>query len=111
MATIELLEGSLVANSARVGERLKKLLTERLKGVAGVTEVRGVGLMIGVELASHELTEAVAQLCFRRGLLVLECGKKAIRLSPPLILTEAQAAVTAEVFAKAVADAQASAAA
>ncbi|HVV50617.1 MAG TPA: aminotransferase class III-fold pyridoxal phosphate-dependent enzyme [Polyangia bacterium] len=109
MATIDLLEGSLVANSARVGERLKKLLAAKLEAVPGVTEVRGVGLMIGVELESHELSEAVAQLCFRRGLLVLECGKKAIRISPPLILTEAQAAVTADVFAKAVADARAAA--
>jgi 4-aminobutyrate aminotransferase len=107
MATIDLLEGGLCANAARVGERLKKMLTERLSTVAGVTEVRGVGLMIGIELASHDLSEAVAQLCFRRGLLVLECGKKAIRISPPLILTEAQAAVTVEVFAQAVADAQA----
>ncbi len=111
LATIELLEGSLVANSARVGDRLKKMLTDRLKDAAGVSEVRGVGLMLGVELASHDLSEAVAQLCFRRGLLLLECGKKAIRFSPPLILTEAQAAVTVDVFAKAVADAQASAAA
>jgi 4-aminobutyrate aminotransferase len=111
MATIDLLDGGLVANSARVGDRLKKLLIDKLQGVAGVAEVRGVGLMIGVELESHELSEAVAQLCFLRGLLVLECGKKAIRLSPPLILTEAQAAVTADVFAKAVADARAAASA
>jgi 4-aminobutyrate aminotransferase-like enzyme len=87
------------------------LLADKLKGVPGVTEVRGIGLMIGIELESHELSETVAQLCFRRGLIVLECGKKAIRISPPLILTEAQAAVTAEIFAKAVADARAAAAA
>jgi 4-aminobutyrate aminotransferase len=111
MATIDLLEKELVANSARLGDKLKKMLVDKLKGVAGVTEVRGIGLMIGIELESHELSEAVAQLCFRRGLLVLECGKKAIRISPPLILTEAQAAVTADVFAKAVADARAAAAA
>jgi 4-aminobutyrate aminotransferase len=111
MATIDLLEGGLVANSARIGERLRRLLADNLKGVPGVTEVRGIGLMIGIELESHELSETVAQLCFRRGLIVLECGKKAIRISPPLILTEAQAVVTAEIFAKAVADARAAAAA
>src|SRR5205814_6352907 len=71
LATIELLDKELVANSARIGDRLKKLLADRLKGVAGVSEVRGVGLMIGVELDSHELADAVAQLCFRRGLRVL----------------------------------------
>jgi 4-aminobutyrate aminotransferase len=111
LATINLLEGGLVANSARVGARLETMLTDALADVTGVVEVRGVGLMIGIELASHELSEAVAQLCFRRGLIVLECGKKAIRISPPLILTEAQAAVTAKLFAQAVADAQASRAA
>jgi 4-aminobutyrate aminotransferase len=105
LATIELLETSLVAHSARVGERLKRALGERLGGSPSVTEVRGVGLMLGVELASPELAAAVAQLCFRRGLLVLECGKKTIRLSPPLILTEAQADAVAEAFARAVADA------
>jgi 4-aminobutyrate aminotransferase len=62
--------------------------------------------MIGVELATPELSDAVANLCFRRGLLVLECGRKAIRLSPPLIITEAQARATADVFAGACRDAR-----
>ncbi|HVZ89949.1 MAG TPA: aminotransferase class III-fold pyridoxal phosphate-dependent enzyme [Polyangia bacterium] len=109
MATIDLLEHSLVANAAKIGQRLKDKLAERLAHVTGVTEVRGVGLMIGIELESHTLAENVAQLCFRRGLVVLECGRKAIRISPPLILTEAQAETTAAVFAKACADAQADA--
>jgi 4-aminobutyrate aminotransferase len=104
MATIKLLEGGLVANSARVGDALKGLLKTTLAGNTKVTDVRGVGLMIGVELATPELADAVANLCFRRGLLVLECGKKAIRLSPPLIITEEQARVTADVFAAACRD-------
>jgi len=104
MATLDLLEKSLVDSSARVGARCKERLAERLAGLPAVTEVRGVGLMIGIELASHALSEAVAQLCFRRGLLVLECGQKAIRISPPLILSEGQADTIAEVFARAVAD-------
>jgi 4-aminobutyrate aminotransferase len=105
LATIELLERELVDNSARVGARLKDLLAAKLKGQARVTDVRGVGLMIGIELASHDLASAVANLCFRRGLLVLECGKQAIRLSPPLIISEPQANVVADVFATAVSDA------
>jgi 4-aminobutyrate aminotransferase len=105
LATIELLEGGLVANAARVGHGLQRMLADRLAGVASVREVRGLGLMIGVELASHELAGAVAQLCFRRGLLVLECGKQAIRFSPPLILTDTQARVATEVFAGACAEA------
>jgi 4-aminobutyrate aminotransferase len=107
MATLDLLENQLVDGAARVGARLKARLGERLAGAPTVTEVRGIGLMIGIELTSHGVAEAVAQLCFRRGLLVLECGQKAIRISPPLILTDGQADTIAEVFARAVADAAA----
>ena len=62
--------------------------------------------MIGVELATPELAGAVAQLCFKRGLLLLECGKKAIRFSPPLTITDAQANVAADLFATACRDAR-----
>ena len=110
MATLDLLESTLVDNATRVGAHLKARLGERLAGSARIEEVRGVGLMIGVELASHALAGSVAQLCFRRGLLVLECGQKAIRLSPPLILSQAQADTIVEVFARAVADAPAASA-
>ncbi len=106
LATIELLEQGLVANAARTGATLKSLLAQKLAGRSEVTEVRGQGLMIGIELDTHARGEAVAQLCFRRGLLVLECGKKAIRLSPPLIITDAQARAAAEVFAAAVMEAR-----
>ncbi len=104
MATLDLLETQLVDGSARVGAHLKARLGQRLGGAPAVTDVRGIGLMIGVEFTSHAVAEAVAQLCFRRGLLVLECGQKAIRISPPLILTDGQADTIAEVFARAVAD-------
>lgn len=106
LATIRLLETGLVASSARVGAFLQAELRRVLGGVAAVEEVRGVGMMIGVELASPKLAGAVAQLCFERGLLVLECGRKAIRFSPPLILDETQARAAAQVFAQAVKDAR-----
>ena len=99
LATLDLLEGELAANSARVGGVLRSELADRLRGLPAVAEVRGVGLMIGVELATPEIAHAIADLCFRRGLLVLECGSKAIRFSPPLIITEAQARTSAELFA------------
>jgi 4-aminobutyrate aminotransferase len=105
MATIGLLEGGLVDNAARVGAFLKGQLASKLAGNPAVEEVRGLGLMIGVELRTAELADAVALLCFRRGLLVLECGRKAIRFAPPLILSEAQATAAAAVFAQACTDA------
>jgi 4-aminobutyrate aminotransferase len=101
LATLRLLETELLANTVEVGALLKRLLEERLSAVPGVTEVRGLGLMIGVELATDALADAVAQACYQRGLLVLECGDKAIRLSPPLVISEAQADTAARVFAEA----------
>ena len=73
-----------------MGARLKQLLEERLAGMPAVAEVRGLGLMIGVELQTDDQADVVAQGCYQRGLLVLECGDKAIRLSPPLVINEAQ---------------------
>ena len=105
LATLELIDGGgLADNSARQGARLLARLRRELEHTAGVDDVRGLGLMIGVELDTHARAEAVAELCFRRGLLVLGCGKKAIRISPPLILGDDQAEVIARVFASACAD-------
>ena len=109
LATLDLMDSELCANSAHVGAALKAALQQKLARETIVTEIRGVGLMIGVELATPELAGAVAQLCFKRGLILLECGKKSIRFSPPLIITEAQATVAADVFAGACHDARAGA--
>jgi 4-aminobutyrate aminotransferase len=101
LATIELLEQSLLANSAAVGAHLKRILEEKLAGAPAVEEVRGLGLMIGVELRTAEQADRIAHACYERGLLVLECGEKAIRLSPPLTISEAQASEAAEIFSAA----------
>ena len=98
-ATIDLLRSALIANAADVGAHLQ----DRLKGLmdkhAIIGDVRGKGLMIGVELVRDRQTKERAteernrlvEECFRRGLLVLGAGRNAIRLSPPLVLTRAQA--------------------
>jgi 4-aminobutyrate aminotransferase len=101
LATIRLLENELLANTVRMGARMRKLLDERLAGIPAVTEVRGLGLMIGVELATEDQADQVAQGCYQRGLLVLECGDKAIRLSPPLVINEAQVDSATRIFAEA----------
>jgi 4-aminobutyrate aminotransferase len=100
LATIRLMETELLANTVQMGTLLKRRLSERLAGMAAVTEVRGLGLMVGVEMNTPALAEAVAQGCYRRGLLVLECGDKAIRLSPPLIINEDQVETGARIFAE-----------
>ena len=104
LATIDLIEGELCTNAARVGTALKSGLVGKLSNEPGITEIRGVGL-IGVELASRSW-RARSPALLQRGLLVLECGRQAIRFSPPLILTEAQARTAADVFAQACRDAR-----
>ena len=87
-ATLKLIEGGLMDNAARMGARLRAGI-ERVAGEhGGVRDVRGVGLMIGVEFGSHEAANAVEQAAFERGLLVLECGESTIRLCPPLMIDE-----------------------
>lgn len=98
LATLDLLECGLVAASDRVGSVFRATLEEKLSHLPNVVEVRGLGLMIGVEFTTDEEADRISQACFQRGLLVLECGDKAIRLSPPLIITESQAAAAAEIF-------------
>jgi 4-aminobutyrate aminotransferase len=98
-ATIKLLKEQLIANAAVVGE----LLMERLRGLqakhAIIGDVRGKGLMIGIELVRDRQTKeraveernALVQAVFRRGVLILGAGKNAVRLAPPLVFTRDQA--------------------
>ena len=60
--------------------------------------------MIGVEFDTHEHAAAVEWACFQRGLLTLEAGQTVVRISPPLVLTEAEAATGLRLFGEAVAE-------
>ncbi len=66
-------------------------------------DVRGVGLMIGIEFDSAETADAVQEECFQRGLLVLTAGERVVRMSPALTITEAEAAAGLRIFGEAVA--------
>lgn len=91
LATIDLLEEGLTANAAIQGQRaLASLmtLTERFPDI--VRDVRGRGLMIGIELDTRERARALELGCLRRGLLILGAGRSAVRLSPPLSVTADQ---------------------
>jgi 4-aminobutyrate aminotransferase len=88
LATIELLEGGLVHNAAERGAELLAGLGQIWqRHPRSVIDVRGKGLMVGVEFADPKLAEEVQWACFVRGLLVLECGRQTVRLCPPLIAT------------------------
>jgi 4-aminobutyrate aminotransferase len=103
LATIELLEGGLIDNAAARGEQgmagLRKLVDRFPKSVL---EVRGKGLMIGVEFADPKLAEEVQWACFKRGLLVLECGKQTVRLCPPLVVSSDEMDTAVRIFGEAV---------
>lgn len=105
LETIRLLEGGLVDNAARIGDRLIGQLRERLVGRYGVVrEVRGKGLMIGIAFDSGEHAEAIQEAAFQRGLLVLEAGDDAVRMCPALSVSAEQVAVAVEIFEQAVAE-------
>jgi 4-aminobutyrate aminotransferase len=106
LATIRLLENGLTANAAVRGEQAMVGLRELMAHHPGVVvDVRGKGLMIGVELDTPERAEEVQWAAFRRGLLVLECGRKTIRLAPPLVVTESEVDTAIRIFRHAVDDA------
>ena len=95
MATLDVLEREGVANAAKVGNAMMQRLKEWPKKHPIVGDVRGRGLMIGIEIVKDQGTrEAAAEwrnqietLAFDRGLLILGCGETSIRLAPPLIVS------------------------
>jgi 4-aminobutyrate aminotransferase len=99
LVTLRLLREGLMRNAAVVGAYMLERVRELSDRHPLVGDVRGRGLMIGVELVRDRRTkeratserDAVVRECFNRGLLVLGAGRNAIRLSPPLILTREQA--------------------
>lgn len=110
-ATMDLLQGGLLDNATKVGtkmiERLKKLV--QISPIVG--DVRGLGLMIGIEfvknkdkgvIANAEARDKIVQECFSNGMLMLGCGSHSIRFCPPLVLTEEQAMVAVDIFEAAV---------
>ena len=111
LATIQLLQDSLMTNAAEVGAFMMDRLKELQQKHQIIGDVRGRGLMIGIELVRDRVTKERAtkerdQLvneCFSRGLLVLGAGKNAIRLSPPLVLSKPQASTACDIIDQALA--------
>jgi len=114
LATIKLLKEQLVANAADVGAHLMSGLKALMDKHALIGEVRGRGLMVGVELVRNRETkeratterDGVVMAAFQRGLLVLGAGKNSIRFSPPLVLTRQQADVAVRIFDEALGEAR-----
>jgi len=106
LATLQLLRDGLVRNAEVVGAHMMAGAKALMEKHPIVGDVRGRGLMIGIELVRDRQTkeratrerDAVVRECFIRGLLVLGAGQNAIRLSPPLVLTTQQADTALEIL-------------
>src|SRR3989304_1278929 len=106
LATLDLLEGGLMENARRMGERL-------LAGLQGlrarhqiIGDVRRLGLFVGIELVEDRKTKAPAkalaleleQRAFQKGLLLLQCGESVIRMAPPLVIDEVDVDTALRIF-------------
>ncbi|MBI5208519.1 MAG: acetyl ornithine aminotransferase family protein [Elusimicrobia bacterium] len=96
LATLDVVESEGMANARRIGERLTSGLLRLQRKHPCIGDVRGQGLMIGVEFVkdrrtkepASELVEKLEQTAFGKGLLLLSCGRSTIRIAPPLVLTD-----------------------
>jgi 4-aminobutyrate aminotransferase len=110
LATIKLLEKGLIDNAAEMGRWTMGRLEELAGRYACIAEIRGRGLMIGIEFTAApnehkpapELRDRVVEEAFQRGLVMLGCGESAIRLSPPLCIRREQLATGLEIFEEAI---------
>ncbi len=105
LATIELIENGLMANAVDVGSYLKEKLSTLKSSHSMIKDVRGMGLMVGVEfagadgIAAGELRDRIVRNAFENGLLLLGCGENVIRFCPPLIVNKSEVDVAVEIFA------------
>jgi 4-aminobutyrate aminotransferase len=94
LATLDLVENGLMQNSAQQGQLLMARLEELIKKSDRLGEVRGRGLMVGLEIVESKQTrnkdpkfrDLLVDKCFENGLLLLGCGENGIRFCPPLVV-------------------------
>ncbi|MBI5374934.1 MAG: acetyl ornithine aminotransferase family protein [Candidatus Schekmanbacteria bacterium] len=106
LATIKLLEENLMENAKAVGDYMKQCLLDMQKNHRLIGDVRGIGLMLGVELVKDRETKSrateeraqILNLCFQKGLIILGCGTNSIRFLPPLIISRSQADKALSIF-------------
>ena len=105
LVTLDLLESGLVDNARLRGEQaLAGLRPIARRFPRLVSEIRGRGLMLGVEFDTPSHAEEVQWACFQRGLLVLECGKSTVRMTPALTVSEGEMETALRIFGEAVTD-------
>jgi 4-aminobutyrate aminotransferase len=106
LATLDILEREGMKNAATVGEKMLERLRPWVAKHPIVGEIRGRGLMIGVEIVQDQksrtpagpLRDKIVDLAFERGLLILGCGETSLRLCPPLIVNQREADVALDIL-------------
>jgi 4-aminobutyrate aminotransferase len=106
LATIKILKDGLINNAAVVGAHLKDRLLGLKDQYPLIGDVRGLGLMVGVELVRDRVTkeratterDRIVQEMFKRGVLILGAGRNALRFAPPLVISKAQVDAVVGVF-------------
>ena len=106
LATIDILEREAIDNAAKVGGKMLERLNGWKQSHLLVGDVRGRGLMIGIELVKDKATREpaaalrnrVETLCFERGLMILGCGETSLRLCPPLVVSDEEATVALDIL-------------
>jgi len=114
LETIRLLEEKYTANAARMGEYILRRLADWPQRHPIVGDVRGLGLMIGIELVKNQATREpnpdarrkVVRRAFEQGLLLLGCGESTVRLMPPLIVEKDQADYALDVLERCIEEAE-----
>ncbi|MEW5868662.1 MAG: acetyl ornithine aminotransferase family protein [Chloroflexota bacterium] len=109
LATIDLIENEYLQNATDVGTYTMDILEELMARHPAIGQVRGKGLMIGVEFVKDRLTkepdeklrDRIVDNAFLRGMLLLGCGKSAIRIAPPLCVTRREVDEAMEIFEEA----------
>lgn len=106
-ATLDLLEGGLVKNAQEVGQVFIERLSIWPDKFPCVGDVRGMGLMIGIEIVKHikgithpdpVLRDKIIAKCFEHGLLMLPCGSNSVRIAPPLVINKKQASLACDIM-------------
>jgi len=108
LATLDLVENELMANAAKQGEHLKEKLHAMAKQHENLINVRGMGLMVAIEVTKSEdvaaLRDKILYRAFEKGLLLLGCGKNSIRFSPALTIISDEIDVAVKLLGEAVQD-------
>ena len=106
LATLDVVEGGLMANATKHGATIAAALRVMAGKYDAIGDVRGVGLMLGVEFVKDrtsrapdpELVKRIEQIAFSKGLLVLSCGASTIRIAPPLVIDDYDVATGLRLF-------------